>query len=86
MVIILYYGILETRASKTGVLGNLLNSSPFSTKYLLHSLMKAFIECESTGSHTQFYDKFNTRYEVFQVVKCVWSNVVFREQLEEQAM
>lgn len=57
----------------------------FATKFLLHALMKAFIECESTGSHNQFYEKFNTRYEIFHVIKQIWSNVIYREQLEQQA-
>lgn len=85
MVRILFHGIWPSRTSQNGALGNLLNSLPFSTKYLLHALMKAFIECESTGAHNQFYDKFNTRYEIFQVVKCIWPNQVYKDQLGKEA-
>ncbi len=47
--------------------------------------MKFYIECESTGAHTQFYDKFNIRYEIFQVIKCVWSNDLYKRQLTQQS-
>ena len=36
--------------------------SEFANRHLLHALMKFYIEAESTGSHTQFFDKFNIRY------------------------
>lgn len=85
MVVILFHGVWPTRNSNTGALGGLLNSLPFATKYLLHALMKAFIECESSGEHNQFYSKFNTRYEIFQIVKCIWSNPVYREKLGIEA-
>lgn len=85
LVVILFFGVQPTRISRNGALGNILNALPFATKHLLHSLMKFFIECESTGSNTQFYDKFNTRYEIFQVIKCIWGNVVYREQLQKEA-
>ncbi|THV89995.1 hypothetical protein D6D27_06130 [Aureobasidium pullulans] len=47
--------------------------------------MQFYIECESTGTHTAFYDKFNIRYEIFQVFKSVWGNVVYRESLGKEA-
>lgn len=85
LVTILYYGVMPTRNHANGILGNVLNALPFALKHLLHAIMKFYIECESTGSHTQFYDKFNIRYEIFQVIKCIWSNVVYRENLATEA-
>lgn len=85
LVVILFFGVHPTRTSTNGPLGGILNANPFALRHLMHALMKFFIECESTGTHTQFYDKFNTRYEIFQVIKCVWGNVVYREQLEKEA-
>ncbi|KAL9058556.1 MAG: hypothetical protein Q9162_001711 [Coniocarpon cinnabarinum] len=85
LVSILFYGTLQTRQHSKGVLGDVLNALPFALKHLLHALMQFYIECESTGAHTQFYDKFNIRYEIFQVIKTIWSNVVYREQLDQQA-
>ena len=85
LVSILFYGVLPTRQATKGVLGDVLNALPFALKHLLHALMQFYIECESTGAHTQFYDKFNIRYEIFQVIKCIWSNVVYRQHLATEA-
>jgi ubiquitin conjugation factor E4 B len=81
LVQILYYGVLPYSRRAKGVLGDLLNSSKFALQNLFHALMKFYIEAESTGTHNQFYDKFNIRYEIFQVIRCIWTNPVYRENL-----
>ena len=43
------------------------------------------IEAESTGTHGQFYEKFNIRYEIFQVIKCIWSNDVYKQRLTQES-
>ncbi|EQL00225.1 ubiquitin fusion degradation protein 2 [Ophiocordyceps sinensis CO18] len=70
---------------KRGVLGDQLISLPFANEYLLHALMKFYIECESTGANSAFYDKFNIRYEIFQVMKRVWVNDVYKQQLTDES-
>ena len=85
LVTILFHGTFQTWNRPKGVLGDLLNSLPFATDHLLHALMKFYIEVENTGAHTQFYDKFNIRYEIFQIIKCIWSNPVYRDHLSEEA-
>lgn len=85
LVTILFHGIWPIPNRAKGVLGDLLNSLPFATDHLLHALMKFYIEVENTGAHTQFYDKFNIRYEIFQVIKCIWSNPIYREHLSQEA-
>ncbi|KAF2013691.1 hypothetical protein BU24DRAFT_244034 [Aaosphaeria arxii CBS 175.79] len=85
LVTILFYGIWEVDRRSKGILGDVLFANSFCTKHLLHSLMKFYIECESTGAHTQFYDKFNIRYEIFQVIKCIWPNPIYRENLATEA-
>ena len=42
-------------------------------------------EVESTGTHTQFFDKFNIRYEIFQVIKCIWSNDIYKQRLDQES-
>lgn len=81
LVSLLFSGTWPTYHLKKGVLGDLLTNTKFANEYLLHAVMKFYIECESTGAHTQFYDKFNIRYEIFQVIKCVWSNDHYKQQL-----
>ncbi|KAF2142353.1 uncharacterized protein K452DRAFT_297659 [Aplosporella prunicola CBS 121167] len=85
LVSILYYGTLPFYGKSKGVLGDVLFASSFCTEHLLHAVMQFYIECESTGAHTQFYDKFNIRYEIFQVIKCVWGNPVYRQNLGTEA-
>lgn len=85
LVSILYRGTWPRPGGARGVLVDLLSSMPFANEYLLHALMRFYIEAEHTGTHTQFYDKFNIRYEVFQIIKCVWSNPLYRTKLSNQA-
>lgn len=84
LVSLLFYGTWPFMHLKKGVLGDQLMSLPFANEYLLHALMKFYIECESTGNNA-FYDKFNIRYEIFQVIKCVWSNDVYKQQLTRES-
>ncbi|KAF1928714.1 ubiquitin conjugation factor E4 [Didymella exigua CBS 183.55] len=85
LVTILFHGVWEIPHHPKGVLGNTLFANKFATKHLLHALMQFYNECESTGVHTQFYDKFNIRYEIFQVIKCIWPNQVYRDNLATEA-
>lgn len=85
LVTILYHGVWPVYTRSKGILGDVLYASSFATQHLLHALMKEYIECESTGTNTQFYDKFNIRYEIFQVIKCVWPNSIYRDNLETEA-
>lgn len=85
LITILFHGIWPVYNRSKGILGDLLNSLPFAIEHLLHALMKFYIEVENTGAHTQFYDKFNIRYEIFQIIKCIWSNTIYRENLSQEA-
>ena len=87
LVTILFQGVWAYSSNAPrGVLGDVLNGSTFAHKHLLHALMTFYIQCESTGTHTQFYDKFNIRYEIFQVFKTVWGNAIYRDSLSKEAV
>ncbi|KAI5359833.1 putative U-box domain, Zinc finger, RING/FYVE/PHD-type, ubiquitin conjugation factor E4, core [Septoria linicola] len=81
LVTILYFGVMPYANNRPGVLYDQLLGSDFANTHLLHALMKFYIEAENTGTHTQFFDKFNIRYEIFQVVKRIWTNTKYRENL-----
>jgi len=83
LITLLYQGTWPTYHLKKGVLGDLMTNAKFSNQYLLHAVMKFYIECESTGVSSQFYDKFNIRYEIFQIIRCVWSNDLYKQQLTQ---
>ncbi|UNI24595.1 RING-type E3 ubiquitin transferase [Purpureocillium takamizusanense] len=84
LVSLLFSGTWPFMHLKKGVLGDQLISIPFANEYLLRALMKFYIECESTGGNA-FYDKFNIRYEIFQVIKTVWTNDVYKLQLSRES-
>ena len=84
LVSLLFSGIWPFMHLKKGILGDMLVSLPFANDYLLHALMKFYIECELAGGNA-FYDKFNIRYEIFQVMKCVWVNEVYQQQLKRES-
>ncbi|KAK4141167.1 ubiquitin elongating factor core-domain-containing protein [Dichotomopilus funicola] len=85
LVTLLFQGTWPTYHLQKGVLGDLMTSTKFANDYLLHAVMKFYIECESTGVSSAFYDKFNIRYEIFQVIKTVWTNDVYRQQLVQSS-
>jgi ubiquitin conjugation factor E4 B len=85
LVTLLFSGTWPFMHLKSGVLGDQLYSAKFAHDHLLHALMKFYIECESTGANSAFYDKFNIRYEIFQVIKCVWGNDVYKQQLTRES-
>lgn len=85
LITIMFHGIWPVYSRSRGILGDLLNSLPFATEHLLHALMKFYIEIENTGLHHAFYEKFNIRYEIFQIIKCIWSNNIYRERLSQEA-
>ncbi|KAF2864065.1 hypothetical protein K470DRAFT_254395 [Piedraia hortae CBS 480.64] len=82
---ILFYGCQSFGNYPNGLLGDILIGSAFAHKHLLHALMRFYIEAEHMGTHTQFYDKFNIRFEIFQVIKCIWKNGLYRENLAKEA-
>lgn len=71
---ILYFNVLPFRGASSGIIGDLINVHPLAIQHLVPALMSFWIEAESTGSHTQFYDKFNIRYHLSLVFKTVWAN------------
>jgi ubiquitin conjugation factor E4 B len=85
LVTILFRGTWSWRQGARGILADQYNSMDFAMKNMLHSLMKFFIEAEFMGGHGQFFDKFNVRYEIFQIIKCIWPNTIYRDKLLREA-
>lgn len=79
LVALLSHGTWPTYSMKKGVLGDTMTNTKFANDHLLHAVMKFYIECETA------YDKFTIRYEIFQVIKCIWSNDVYRQQLVQSS-
>uniref|UniRef100_A0ACD5WWW2 Uncharacterized protein n=1 Tax=Avena sativa TaxID=4498 RepID=A0ACD5WWW2_AVESA len=40
--------------------------------YLVKNLLKLYVDIEFTGSHTQFFDKFNIRHNIAELLEYLW--------------
>ncbi|SPO30953.1 related to UFD2 - ubiquitin fusion degradation protein [Ustilago trichophora] len=82
---ILFYNVIPWGRHTNGILSDTLNIHRLALQHLVPALMNFWIEAENTGSHTQFYDKFNIRYHLSQIFKSIWSNPKHKEQIHRQA-
>lgn len=46
---------------------------------LIPALMKFYVEIETTGQSTEFYDKFTIRYHISHIFKSMWNSLVHRQ-------
>ncbi|KAI9219743.1 ubiquitin elongating factor core-domain-containing protein [Blastocladiella britannica] len=60
-----------------------LSNHPASMVYLVPSLMRLYVDVEITGAHSQFYDKFNIRYNIQHLLKSIWEFPVHRNRVRE---
>lgn len=42
-------------------------------------------EVEQTGTSSQFYDKFNIRYNISHIMKTIWGHPAHRAKLREES-
>jgi len=82
---LLAYNVMPYGPYPQGVVGDVVNCHPVALEHLMPALMAFWIDAESTGSHTQFYDKFNFRYHLSQVFKAILPNPDHRRQLHRQS-
>lgn len=86
LVEILFNGVRPLRRGETqGALSPVLNSHSLALQHLFPALMGFYIEVESTGLSSQFYDKFNIRYHISQIFKSIWENPAHRDKLSLEA-
>ncbi|EJD50679.1 hypothetical protein AURDEDRAFT_112253 [Auricularia subglabra TFB-10046 SS5] len=70
------------QSRNVGVFSDLINTNPIALKHLMRTLLNFYVEVEMTGTHTQFWDKFNYRRSITHVLQQMWDNPVHRENLE----
>ncbi|WFD25906.1 RING-type E3 ubiquitin transferase [Malassezia nana] len=81
----LSYLVMPYGPLRAGVLSDTLNTHPLALSHLVPALMTFWIEAESTGSNTQFYDKFNIRFHLSQVFQAIWDTPEHKRQLHDEA-
>ncbi|PAA63990.1 hypothetical protein BOX15_Mlig000087g1 [Macrostomum lignano] len=52
---------------------------------LVTSLLQFYVEVESTGSSSEFYDKFTIRYHLATIFHSLWATHLHREQFRRQS-
>ncbi|XP_042517215.1 probable ubiquitin conjugation factor E4 [Macadamia integrifolia] len=58
--------------SGSSVTTSLFEGHSLSLEYLVRNLLKLYVDIEFTGSHTQFYDKFNIRHNIAELLEYLW--------------
>lgn len=48
---------------------------------LIAALMKFYVEVETTGQSTEFYDKFTIRYHISHIFKGLWNSQLHRQMI-----
>ncbi|XP_050384650.1 probable ubiquitin conjugation factor E4 [Argentina anserina] len=56
----------------TAAATSLFEGHQLSLEYLVRNLLKLYVDIEFTGSHTQFYDKFNIRHNIAELLEYLW--------------
>ena len=54
---------------------------PISTTHLPSYLMKFYTDVETTGSSSEFYDKFTIRYHISLILKGMWDSPIHRQSI-----
>jgi len=52
---------------------------------LIYLLLLLLLDIETTGAHSEFYDKFSIRYHISIIFKTMWAMPVHQAKLIEQA-
>lgn len=82
IVEVLFYGTMPMGPSHPGFFVDIFNENKLVKENLLYSLLDFYVMVEKTGASSQFYDKFNTRFYISNILEELWKNVEYRVQLE----
>ncbi|PWA83692.1 U-box domain-containing protein [Artemisia annua] len=63
---------IPRRSGSSSVTSSLFEGHQLSVQYLVKNLLKLYVDIEFTGSHTQFYDKFNIRHNIAELLEYLW--------------
>ncbi|XP_014272947.1 ubiquitin conjugation factor E4 B isoform X2 [Halyomorpha halys] len=71
--------------SRHSVLQDRFMSHPLSESHLASYLMKFYTDVETTGSSSEFYDKFTIRYHISLILKSMWDSPVHRNSIIKES-
>ncbi|XP_043267135.1 ubiquitin conjugation factor E4 B [Venturia canescens] len=70
---------------RTETLHDQVMSHPISKTYLASYLMKFYTDVETTGSSSEFYDKFSIRYHISLILKSMWDSPIHRASIVNES-
>lgn len=82
---IMSYNVSPFYGFPQGILGDVVNLHDLALRRLVPACMSFWVEAESTGSHTQFYDKFNIRQHLGRIFKTIWNNPQHMAKIQAEA-
>lgn len=86
LVQLLSIGAMPLTDNSPGFMLEIFEGNEFVSKHLLYSLLDFYVIVEKTGSSSQFYDKFNSRYSISIILEELYNKVPkYKEQLLSQA-
>ncbi|KAI8999813.1 ubiquitin elongating factor core-domain-containing protein [Gaertneriomyces semiglobifer] len=68
-----------------GRLDDVFSTHPLARAHLVSNLMRFYVDVEHTGVSSQFYDKFNIRYNISQILKKIWGDPSHRSKIVEKS-
>lgn len=71
--------------SRTEILHDRVMAHPISQVHLPSCLMKFYTDVETTGSSSEFYDKFTIRYHISLILKAMWDNPIHRQAIVNES-
>jgi len=63
----------------------LFGGNVLASKFLPSGLMTFYVDIEHTGASTQFYDKFNYRYYIADIMKYLWTLPAYHHSITEES-
>ncbi|KAJ3644556.1 hypothetical protein Zmor_022280 [Zophobas morio] len=77
--------IIPTFQPRCEMLYDRFMSHEISRTILPSALMKFYTDVETTGSSSEFYDKFSIRYHISLIIKGMWNSAIHRQALVNES-
>jgi ubiquitin conjugation factor E4 B len=85
LIEVLSIGTYPMQGGSPGFMQDIVETDPLLTDNLLYALLDFYVVVEKTGSSSQFYDKFNSRFHISCILEQIWKNAVYKKQLIYQS-
>ncbi|GMM56340.1 ubiquitin-ubiquitin ligase [Maudiozyma humilis] len=80
-------GAMPFTDGSSGFMMGIFEDNPIVNQNLLYALLDFYVIVEKTGSSSQFYDKFNSRYSISIILEEIYNRIpLYKKQLLSQAL